>query len=254
MEEGKNLVLREVLGADVNQLVNRLVAVCERHRRYRDYTRRDLHEALWEVLACFPVYRTYTDDDSVAERDRAIIEMAVAHAKRKNPATDISVFNFVRDVLLLRFPDSASEEDRQALTTDVIEGRSSWRAGPRCLTESVERVREGGDRHERDGAVPVHPQPHALTEPEHSQAGCVERCCGEAQHAAIVEQHVTAARTWVERPDGALHAGQPKAGPAPTAGAGATLPSSAVRARARPPRAGRRQCRRPCAATARPRR
>ena len=38
--------MREVLAADVNRLTNLLVAVCERHRRHRDYTRRELRQAL----------------------------------------------------------------------------------------------------------------------------------------------------------------------------------------------------------------
>ena len=39
---------------------------CEGHRRYRDFTRRELRDGLREVLAAFPVYRTYVR----AERGR----------------------------------------------------------------------------------------------------------------------------------------------------------------------------------------
>ena len=95
--EGKNLVLREVLGADVNNLVNRLVTVCEQHRRYRDYTRRDLHGALWEVLACFPVYRTYVQPgESPTEADVAVVETAVAAAADRRPQIDPELFTFLR--------------------------------------------------------------------------------------------------------------------------------------------------------------
>ena len=48
----------DVLGSDVNRLTALLVEVCERHRRHRDYTRHELHDALREVIAAFPVYRT----------------------------------------------------------------------------------------------------------------------------------------------------------------------------------------------------
>ncbi len=106
--EGKNLVLREVLGADVNHLVNRLVTVCEQHRRYRDYTRRDLHEALWEVLACFPVYRTYVrPEEPPDEADVAVVETAVAAAADRRPQIDPELFSFLRDLLLLRVPGEA---------------------------------------------------------------------------------------------------------------------------------------------------
>src|SRR5207245_1515331 len=55
----KHRVLREVLGSDVNRLTALLLEVCERHRNYRDHTRHELHEVLRELIACFPVYRTY---------------------------------------------------------------------------------------------------------------------------------------------------------------------------------------------------
>ncbi len=106
--EGKNLVLREVLGADVNRLVRLLVAVCERHRRYRDYTRRDLHEALWEVLACFPVYRTYVrPGEEPTAADVAVVETAIAAAADRRPQIDRELFSFLRDLLLLRVPGDA---------------------------------------------------------------------------------------------------------------------------------------------------
>src|SRR6202034_2471766 len=37
---------------------------------------------------------------------------AVAQAKRRNPAINGSIFDFVRDMILLRYPDAASDADR----------------------------------------------------------------------------------------------------------------------------------------------
>ncbi|MEA2931870.1 MAG: (1-_4)-alpha-D-glucan 1-alpha-D-glucosylmutase [Actinomycetota bacterium] len=105
VHEGKNLVLREVLGADVNRLVTQLVNVSERHRRFRDYTRRDLHDTVWEVLACFPVYRTYARPGELAsEADEAVVEEAVARAAERRLLSDPELFTFLRDLLLLRIP------------------------------------------------------------------------------------------------------------------------------------------------------
>ena len=59
VRDKKHLVLREILGSDLNRLTALFVDICERHRRHRDYTRRELHETLREVIACFPVYRIY---------------------------------------------------------------------------------------------------------------------------------------------------------------------------------------------------
>ena len=118
--EGKNLVLREVLGADVNRLLNRLVSVCERHRRYRDYTRRDLHEALGEVLACFPVYRTYVarPDEAPTDADVAVVESAIAAAADRRPEIDPELFSFLRDLLLLRVPGGRRGRLRPPLPAD----------------------------------------------------------------------------------------------------------------------------------------
>ena len=109
--EGKNLVLRDVLGADVNRLVNLLVSICERHRRYRDYTRRDLHESLWEVLACFPVYRTYVrPGEPPAAADVAVVQAAVAAAAERRTQLDPDLLAFLGDLLLLKVPGDAEAD------------------------------------------------------------------------------------------------------------------------------------------------
>jgi (1->4)-alpha-D-glucan 1-alpha-D-glucosylmutase len=52
-------ILDGSMAADRNRLVERLAGLCRSHRRYRDFSRRDLHDVLSEVVAAFPVYRTY---------------------------------------------------------------------------------------------------------------------------------------------------------------------------------------------------
>ncbi len=105
VREGKNQVLRQVLGADVNRLVNQLVAVCERHRRHRDFTRRELHQALWEVIASLPVYRTYVlPGDEPSDADVAAVTEAVEDASGRLPDLDPELFGFMQDLLLLRVP------------------------------------------------------------------------------------------------------------------------------------------------------
>ena len=65
------------------------------------------------MIACFPVYRTYIHSFHVTDRDTQYIEQAVARAKRRNPAINESIFDFLKDVLLLRFPPDFSERDGQ---------------------------------------------------------------------------------------------------------------------------------------------
>ncbi|PYL02338.1 MAG: malto-oligosyltrehalose synthase, partial [Verrucomicrobia bacterium] len=77
--------------------------------------------AVRETIACFPVYRTYLEPGKpVSPEDRAVIERAVAAAKRRNPAIEESVFNFLRDLLLFRFPENLDEEQRAAHAQFVL--------------------------------------------------------------------------------------------------------------------------------------
>lgn len=112
--QSKKLIMQVALSSEINVLGYQLNRLSERNYHSRDFTLNSLTHALREIIACFPVYRTYIATNGVTDRDSAVIEMAVARAKHKNPVTDVSVFNYVRDVLLLRFPEFASEADRQA--------------------------------------------------------------------------------------------------------------------------------------------
>jgi (1->4)-alpha-D-glucan 1-alpha-D-glucosylmutase len=109
----KRLVMRLSLANDVNVLGDMLDRLSEQNRWFRDFTLEALARAVRETIACFPVYRTYvTPGQPVSEEDRAVIERAVTAAKRRNPALEESVFNFLRDILLLRFPENLDEEAR----------------------------------------------------------------------------------------------------------------------------------------------
>lgn len=113
--ESKQLILRVSMSSELNVLGHALSRLAERYRHSRDFTLNSLTHALREVIACFPVYRTYIDGRSpeVSLQDRACVEVAVAFAKRRNSATNVSIFDFVRDVLLLRYPENADEAYRQ---------------------------------------------------------------------------------------------------------------------------------------------
>ena len=109
----KRLVMRLSLANDVKVLGNLLDRLSEQNRWFRDFTLDQLNLAVRETIACFPVYRTYVAPDGiVSDEDRAVIERAIAAAKRRNPAIEESVFNFLRDILLFRFPENLDEATR----------------------------------------------------------------------------------------------------------------------------------------------
>ena len=108
-------VMKLALANDVDVLGNMLDRLSEQNRWYRDFTLEALARAVRETIACFPVYRTYlAPGQPVSEEDRQVVERAVAAAKRRNPAIEESIFNFLRDVLLFRFPENLDAEARSA--------------------------------------------------------------------------------------------------------------------------------------------
>jgi (1->4)-alpha-D-glucan 1-alpha-D-glucosylmutase len=122
----KRLVMRLSLANDVNVLGDMLDRLSEKNRWYRDFTLDALARAVHETIACFPVYRTYVEPGQpVSDEDRAIIERAVTTAKRRNPALEESVFNFLRDILLFRFPENVNEEAREAHAHFVLKFQQS---------------------------------------------------------------------------------------------------------------------------------
>src|SRR6266436_3735770 len=117
----KLLVMRLALANDVNVLGNMVDRLSEKNRWYRDFTLEALAHAVRETIACFPVYRTYlAPGRPVSDEDRQVVERAVAAAKRRNPAIEESVFNFLRDILLFRFPENLDAQTRAEHTHFVL--------------------------------------------------------------------------------------------------------------------------------------
>src|SRR5205807_4254161 len=109
--------MAEVLSAEINRLTNLAIDACERHRRYRDYTRHELHETLRELIAAFPVYRTYVVPGAVLpgsggpSPDRvAHVEEAVKVARGRRPDLDGELFDFFVDILLGRHRGAVEDE------------------------------------------------------------------------------------------------------------------------------------------------
>jgi (1->4)-alpha-D-glucan 1-alpha-D-glucosylmutase len=103
--QAKDHILRVALASEVNMLARRLNRISERDRHSRDFTLNELRGALRQVMAYFPVYRTYIrPGEEVAARDRAYVEQAVARARRRSSALDPSLFAFLQGTLLLEHP------------------------------------------------------------------------------------------------------------------------------------------------------
>ena len=102
-------VMQNSLASEVHVLTNMLSKIAAADRHARDFTDNMLESVVRETIACFPVYRTYTDErGTYPDRDIAFIRSAIRQAKRRNPDIDASAFDFLADMLLLhrRAPDA----------------------------------------------------------------------------------------------------------------------------------------------------
>jgi (1->4)-alpha-D-glucan 1-alpha-D-glucosylmutase len=115
----KRLILRTALASELTVLANQLARLARADRATRDYTLNTLREALSEVIACFPVYRTYVAD-TVSAEDRRYIDWAVSQARRRGRGTDVTIFEFVRQALLCELPIAGAPRHAAAVRAFAI--------------------------------------------------------------------------------------------------------------------------------------
>src|SRR4051812_5640367 len=110
----KKVILDGSLPSELYTLARRLDRISEQHRWSRDFTLNSLHAALGEVIASFPVYRSYVRPGAVevSAADRRQILRAIRDAKRRNQSISASLFDFIADIWLLHDPDGISDADR----------------------------------------------------------------------------------------------------------------------------------------------
>jgi (1->4)-alpha-D-glucan 1-alpha-D-glucosylmutase len=98
-------LLQTTLASELHMLAYQLDRLAQSARWSRDFTLNGLRHALREVIACFPVYRSYVNG-GLDEQDRSVILRAIVRARRRNPLLGAAIFNFIRDTLLLKDPPS----------------------------------------------------------------------------------------------------------------------------------------------------
>jgi (1->4)-alpha-D-glucan 1-alpha-D-glucosylmutase len=111
VSEKKRLILGKHMAGDVDNLAHLMKVISSRDRHGSDITIYGLKRALVEVMAHFPVYRTYIGKGISRETDPSYIEEAIERAKGSSPGL-LNELRFIERFLLLDFGDSLSEEDR----------------------------------------------------------------------------------------------------------------------------------------------
>ena len=107
--DSKRTIMLTALSSELNVLAHALNRLAERDRRLRDFTLDSCRKVLREVIACFPVYRTYASPRGVAAFDRDVVAEAIRRARRRNPLMEASIFEFFESILL---PPAGGASDR----------------------------------------------------------------------------------------------------------------------------------------------
>ena len=95
----KKRIMQVNLASEMNVLAQEFHELSMSERRTRDFTLRSMLAALEEVIAAFPVYRTYVSPQGAGADDRRYIEWALALARKRQRASDLSIFDFLHAVL-----------------------------------------------------------------------------------------------------------------------------------------------------------
>ncbi|MBM0742888.1 malto-oligosyltrehalose synthase [Phormidium sp. CLA17] len=110
--KNKHLIIDKNLGGDVDNLAQRLKSLSGQTRQGADFTAYGLKRSLSEVLASFPVYRTYIDSAQVTDADRGYIQTAIAQAKEQIPRL-VNELDYIEKILLRQDEDLLTESQKE---------------------------------------------------------------------------------------------------------------------------------------------
>ena len=93
-------IMENEMASELNVLGRDAGRLARQNPMTADFTRNILQRAIKQIVACFPVYRTYIDmDGAQGEADRRDLDWAMTQARRGDPNIDPSVFDFLHGVL-----------------------------------------------------------------------------------------------------------------------------------------------------------
>jgi (1->4)-alpha-D-glucan 1-alpha-D-glucosylmutase len=111
----KKLIVEMLLASELNVLANTLSRIALANRHTCDFTLNSLRRALAEIIANFPVYRTYVSGQEISEEDRRYVEAAVAASKAKSRTGDLTIFDFIRRMMLVETQEDEPAARRRAI-------------------------------------------------------------------------------------------------------------------------------------------
>lgn len=119
----KKRIMRINLASEMNVLASRFHRLAMSERRTRDFTFNGMLNALEEVIAAFPVYRTYVSAHGCSVDDRRYIDWAVTQANGRLRAGG-TILDFIRGVLIADLPWHSRPRDvlRSAMQFQQVTG------------------------------------------------------------------------------------------------------------------------------------
>jgi (1->4)-alpha-D-glucan 1-alpha-D-glucosylmutase len=102
LRAAKTEILEMSFASELEVLVSDLKRIADADRRTRDFTVNALRRAVVEIVARFPVYRSYIDDSGAEPEDLRLVEDTIAKAKRGSTLPDRTTHDFIAGALLGR--------------------------------------------------------------------------------------------------------------------------------------------------------
>ena len=120
----KQRIMRVNLASEMNVLARRFHRLSMRDWRTRDFTFRGMLTALEEVVAAFPVYRTYVSEAGAGPDDHRYIDWAIGLAQKRWATEDTTILDFIHGVLIADLPGHPLSADvlRTAMQFQQVTG------------------------------------------------------------------------------------------------------------------------------------
>ena len=100
VHESKLRIMRNEMASELNVLAREAARVAQQNPKTADFTRNLLRRAIREIIACFPVYRTYVDfRDTPTDEDRRDLAWALKTARAREKDLDPDAFDFLASLL-----------------------------------------------------------------------------------------------------------------------------------------------------------